>query len=285
MVVMTATSTMGGSSQQQQQQHHRLAKHMEPHVAMYAIVYRDPNGTPDNEHDDWYSCITDRIPAREFVSLVKTSAAMVDTGSINRIRARRAQKAAAAAAAVVASASPSSSGSGGHTWGSFLRNFFTVLTNFGRTSSQTGSGGSGSSSSGNAITTAAAAAAAAAADDRNYYAGCLSGGSANSSIANSNRLSANLPCVSHYDPIKDMHVYILCAIDTCISFRVIKDENGDESAKAYANIVTLIRSFYESQVYMSATTSNKRKLQVQSPMEEEERVVGDSEDDYSSDSD
>lgn len=74
--------------------HSGLAKRLEPHVAMYAIVYRDPNGTPDNEQDDWYSCIADRVPARHFVSIVENAAATVENGSINRIKARKAAAAA-----------------------------------------------------------------------------------------------------------------------------------------------------------------------------------------------
>lgn len=231
------TSNNDDVQQQQHRQYQRLARHIEPHVSMYAIVYRDPNGTPDNEHDDWYSCITDHVPAQEFVSLVKNSAAMVDTGSINRIRARRAQKAAAAATAnIVTSNTTSGSQQQPHTWSSFLRNFFTVLTNFGRSS------------------TTQVQIQPTVVDERSYYTGCLT------NTSGCKPLSANLPCVSHYDPLKDMHVYTLCAIDTCISFRVVKDINGNENVKAYANIISLIRSFYESQVRKPSSAADAQAI-------------------------
>lgn len=63
--------------------HQRLGSYLVPNVAMYAVVYRDPNGTPGNEHDDWYGCVTDKVPAKEFNSLLKSCTAMVDYGSIN----------------------------------------------------------------------------------------------------------------------------------------------------------------------------------------------------------
>lgn len=260
-----ATATGDASAVSSSEQHHRLAKHLEPYVSMYAIVYRDPNGTPDNEHDDWYSCITDRVPARDFVTFVKNSASMVDTGSINRIRAKRTHKAAAAvAAAAAASAAPQGSNS---SWGGILRTFFTVITSFGR-----GGGSSAATSS----TTAAPVAAAAVDDDRAYYAGCL--GSSGKS-----QLSANLPSISHYDPVKDVHIHILCAIDTCITFRVVKDEDGDESTYAYANIVAIIRSFYEAQVTVVKKQSNKRAAAVAAAAAAAAAAVDSDEEDTDSD--
>lgn len=188
--------------------HSGLAKRLEPHVAMYAIVYRDPNGTPDNEQDDWYSCIADRVPARHFVSIVENAAATVENGSINRIKARK----AAAAAAATKSSNPFSS---------FLRSFFTSLVSDVRGTPPHHHQ-----------------------QDELAYSG----------YGRFTNLAANLPCVSHYDPIKDIHVYVLCAIDTCISFRV--NENNHDS---FARVVGILRTFYESQVNggaPSTTTSN-----------------------------
>lgn len=75
-----------------QYNHQQLGTSISQYVSCYGIVYRDPNGTPDNEQDDWYSSISDRIPAKEFVTILTNCTAMVDHGSINRIKARRIQQ-------------------------------------------------------------------------------------------------------------------------------------------------------------------------------------------------
>lgn len=164
--------------------HQCLGAFIAPHVLCYSIVYRDPKRTPNNELDDWYSCISDRIPAKEFTTIMHNCTAMVDHRSLNRIRARQAIRAAKQQQQQQQIPQPTS-------WGSFLKNFFVAVTTaFNR------------NRSGYELPTTE--------DNLDYrcYASFIDDNSSNTLVNNS------LPTILQCDPKKDLHIYIMCAIDT-----------------------------------------------------------------------
>ncbi|KAL3218005.1 hypothetical protein MRX96_031913 [Rhipicephalus microplus] len=164
--------------------------------------------------DDWYSCISDRIPANDFAAIINNCTAMVNHGSINRINARKALRAA--------SKTPK-------TWGSFLKTFFVAMT--------TAFSGSSSLESNT---------------EDNYDIDYQS----YASLEGTSAVNTSVPAISQYDQARDFRIYIMCAIDTCIAFRIFKDADGEESNEDYAQVMTILKNFYEAEVQYIQSSAN-----------------------------
>lgn len=222
---VTAMKEYSRGQNNRQYNHQQLGTSISQYVSCYGIVYCDPNGTPDNEQDDWYSSISDRIPAKEFVTILTNCTAMVDHGSINRIKARRTTRIANNTSKLNNLYQQQQS------WGSFLKNFFTAMTTAFSSSS-----------------VFSAPQPSIVPENTLDYKCYISSTDISNQYNTTAILTSSLPTILQYDPHKDLHTYIMCAIDTCVAFRIPKDEEGDEYNDHYAQVMTILKNFYEHRV-------------------------------------